>query len=406
MYGARVSDDGWMGAEAAAARLGVKPQTLYAYVSRGLVHSEPVPGTRRSRFLRADVERLAARQRGGGRARGLEVIVETELTMLDPGGRLAYRGWDVVAAVRSGATFEEIATWLWTGEREAQPCQAPAAALDAATRVTEAMGGLPVMDRVRAVVLAARGTDPLRDDRRPVAVAMAGRALVATVVDTLPLVDGALPPPPGAPVARRLWSRLTAHPPEPERVRVLEAALVLLADHELAASTLAARVTASTWADPYLVVEAGLAALGGPLHGAASRAARDVLREIDGGVSPAEAVGRRLRDRQLIPGFGHSVYRERDPRAALLLELLDDVGALSDPEIEVMGTMSERGLPFPNVDFAIASMAERHDMIEEAGEVLFATTRTVGWLAHAVEEYQHRLRFRPRAVYTGPAPSS
>ena len=95
----------WMAAEAAAARLGVKPQTLYAYVSRGLVHSEPVPGTRRSRFLRADVERLAARQRRGGRARGLEVIVETELTLLDPTGRLAYRGWDVVEAVRSGAVL-------------------------------------------------------------------------------------------------------------------------------------------------------------------------------------------------------------------------------------------------------------------------------------------------------------
>jgi citrate synthase len=391
----------WMQAEAAAARLGVQPQTLYAYVSRGLVHSEPVPGSRRSRFLRADVERLAARQRGGGRARGLEVIVETELTLLDPAGHLAYRGWDVAEAVRAGVTFEEIATWLWTGEREAIPCEAPAAARAAAERVAAAFDGGGVMDRLRAVVLAARSHDPLRDDRRPVAVAMAGRALVATIVDTLPTVDGAPDAPAGSSVARRLWPKLTAHRAEPDRVRLLEATLVLLADHELAASTLAARVTASTWADPYLVVEAGLAALGGPLHGAASRAAREVLREVEGGVAATEAIGRRLREHQLIAGFGHSVYRQGDPRAALLLELLDDVGASSDAELDLVRTMAERSLPFPNVDFAIASMAERHQMIEEAGEVIFATTRIVGWLAHAAEEYRHRLRFRPRAVYTG-----
>src|SRR4051794_15714996 len=393
-----------MTADAAAARLGVKPQTLYAYVSRGLVHSEPVPGTRRSRFLRADVERLAARQRGGGRARGLEVIVETELTLLDPAGRLAYRGWDVVDAVRSGATFEEIATWLWTGERDAIACEAPPATRAAAERVAAAFDGGGVMDRLRAVVLAARSHDPLRDDRRPVAVAMAGRALIATIVDSLPTVSGATEAPKGSSIARRLWPKLTAHPAEPERVRLLEATLVLLADHELAASTLAARVTASTWADPYLVVEAGLAALGGPLHGAASSAAREVLREVEGGVSAEEAIGRRLRDHQLIAGFGHSVYRQGDPRAALLLEMLDELGASSDAELDLVRTMAERSLPFPNVDFAIASMAERHQMIEAAGEVIFATTRVVGWLAHAAEEYRHRLRFRPRAVYTGDAP--
>jgi citrate synthase len=397
-----VREQQWMAADAAAARLGVKPQTLYAYVSRGLVHSEPVPGSRRSRFLRADVERLAARQRGGGRARGLEVIVETELTLLDPAGRLAYRGWDVEQAVRSGATFEEVATWLWTGTREAVACEAPPAALEAAGRVTAALERSPVMDQLRAVVLAARSADPLRDDRRPVAVAMAGRTLIATVVESLPVIPAADEAPPGGSVARRLWPRLTAHPADPDRVRLLEATLVLLADHELAASTLAARVTASTWADPYLVVESGLAALGGPLHGAASSAARVVLREVEGGVPASEAIGRRLREHQLIAGFGHGVYRQGDPRARLLLELLDDLGASSDAELDLVRTMEERGLPFPNVDFAIASMSERHQMIDEAGEVLFATARIVGWLAHAAEEYQHRLRFRPRAVYTGP----
>ena len=95
-----MADSTWMTSDQAARRLGVKPATLYAYVSRGLIRSERVPGQRRSRFLRADVERHAMRSRRGGRAGGLEVIVESELTLLEPGGRLFYRGWDVTEAAR------------------------------------------------------------------------------------------------------------------------------------------------------------------------------------------------------------------------------------------------------------------------------------------------------------------
>lgn len=395
-------DQDWLTSEAAAARLGVKPETLYAYVSRGAVRSERLPGTRRSRFLRADVERLAGKQRrGGGRAGALDVIVETELTLLDPAGHLHYRGWDVADAVASGATFEEVAGWLLTGERNPTPFAAPPAMAEAAHRVAGALADQPAMDRLRAVVAAARHTDPLRDDRRPVAVAAAARGLIATLVEALPVLGDA---PGGDSVADRLWPRLTREPATPERVRLLDATLVLLADHELAASTLAARVTASTWADPYLVVQAGLAALGGPLHGGASEAARQLIHEVDGGTPAAEAIGRRLRDEQLIPGFGHRIYRTHDPRAEILLGLLADSRDLP-AEDALVAVMRERGLPFPNVDFAIASLAEHHGMVPVAGEIGFAVARTAGWLAHAAEEYRHRLRFRPRGVYTGRPPS-
>ncbi|HET6953981.1 MAG TPA: citrate/2-methylcitrate synthase [Acidimicrobiales bacterium] len=402
-----MSADRWMTSEAAAARLGVKQQTLYAYVSRGLVGSEPVPGTRRSRFLRSDVERLAARQRAGGRSGGLEVVVETDLTLLDPAGALYYRGWNVEDAVAAGASFEEVAGWLWSGDRSPAPFDAPPAMLAAARRVAGALADQPLMDRMRAAIAAARHTDPLRDDRRPAAVGMTGRALIAALVAALPPAARSGTAPAGAPVARRLWSRLSPVRPRPELVRVLDAALVLLADHELAASTLAARVTASTWADPYLVVEAGLAALGGPLHGGASSGARRLIREVASGAASApEAIGNRLRDGQRIPGFGHRIYRDRDPRADVLLRALSGTGRRLDAEDAIRATMHERGLPFPNVDFAIASLAERHDMVDEAGEIIFAVARTAGWLAHAAEEYPHRLRFRPRATYTGPPPGT
>ena len=391
-------DQDWLTSEAAAARLGVKPETLYAYVSRGTVRSERVPGTRRSRFHRGDVERLAGKQRrGGGRAGALDVIVETELTFLDPAGHLRYRGWDVSDAVDRGVPFEEVAGWLWSGDRSPAVFRSPPAMADAARRVSQALADQPAMDRLRAVVAAARHTDPLRDDRRPVAVASAARALIATMVDALPLVGEA---PGGETIAERLWPRLSPQAATPERVRLLDATLVLLADHELAASTLAARVTASTWADPYLVVQAGLAALAGPLHGGASAGARRLIREVGEGTPAAEAIGRRLRDEQLIPGFGHRIYRSHDPRAEVLLGLLAASRSLPD-EDALVGVMRERGLPFANVDFALASLAERHEMVDVAGEIAFAVARTAGWLAHAVEEYRHRLRFRPRGVYIG-----
>ena len=397
--------DPWMTSEQATQRLGVKAETLYAYVSRGMVQSEPIPGTRRSRFLRADVERLAGRQRGGGgRAGGLELIIETDLTYLDPAGVLAYRGWDVADAVKT-ASFEEVAGWLWHGTRDKPTFDAPPEMLRVAQKVAKAVAGQPAMDQVRAVIAAIHGTDPFRDDRRPEAVATAGRSIIATIIETLPLLGDE--PAKDASIAARLWPRLTAYAPKPRLVKLLDAVLVLMADHELAASTLAARVAASTWADPYLVVLAGLAALGGPLHGAASREARRLLHEVyDGDVSPAEAIGGRLRDNQFIPGFGHRVYKNLDPRAEVMLDQLRAIRTVAVEE-ELLQIMRDRGLPFPNVDFAIACFAERYDMIENAGEVIFAVTRTVGWLAHAIEEYKHRLRFRSRAVYTGtPLPTS
>jgi len=186
---------------------------------------------------------------------------------------------------------------------------------------------------------------------------------------------------------------------------VLDAALVLLADHELAASTLAVRVAASTWADPYLAVEAGLSVLGGPLHGGAGEGARALLREAGpDGSEAAAAIGRRLEAGQRIPGFGHRVYERLDPRVAPLLDRLADAGDTPAAAAPVLRIVADRGLPFPNVDFAIAAVAEAYGMIAGATESVFATARIVGWLAHAIEEYEHALRYRTRAAYIGPRP--
>ncbi len=392
----------WLTSEEAADRLGVKPQTLYAYVSRGLIHSEQVPGERRSRFLAADVERHAARTRRGGRAGGLELVVETELTLLDPAGHVHYRGWDVEDAART-ATFESVASWLWTEDATPSPFEAPATDLAAVADLVDRSGTTPPVDQWRALLGRIRVLDPLRHDTRPVAVAATGRRLVATLVEALPALGR--DPGPGSSLAARLWSRLTPAPPSERRIRTVDCALVLMADHELATSTLAARIAASTWADPYLVVQAALATLGGPLHGGASEQCRTLLRDA-AERGPAEAVGRVLAEGRRVPGLGHRVYRDRDPRTDVLLESTRAAGADLAVADELRTVVARQALPFANVDFALAALGEAFDFVPSGTETLVAAARTVGWLAHAIEEYEHALRFRTRAAYIGPPPGA
>ena len=222
----------WMTTEQAAERLGVKVETLYAYASRGLLHSERVPGDRRTRYRRLDVERLASRTGKAGRAGALEIVVETELTLLDPAGALYYRGWNVADAART-AGFEEVANWLWTGSRATHPFVAPPEALAAVASIVTALRDASPLDRVRAAVLAMRRADALRDDRRPESVAAAGRSTIAGTLAALQLL-GDDPKDDQPSVAARLWPRVTSRPSTTPHLAQLETALVLLADHELA----------------------------------------------------------------------------------------------------------------------------------------------------------------------------
>jgi citrate synthase len=396
----------WLTAGEARARLGVQAQTLYAYVSRGLIRSERIPGSRSSRYARADVERLAARGRRTSGAPGPEIVVDSALTKLDPAGRLAYRGWDVTDAARS-SSYEAVADWLWAADDDAPEWVAPKDQLRVATRAQSALpADAAIPDRLRVTAAAVGAVDPLRNDRRRPQVATRGRALIATLVDSLPLVSSSGAPTGGS-IAARFWPRLSPLAATAARVEALDHAMVLLADHELAASTLAVRVAASTWADPYLLVCAGLAAAGGPLHGGASEAVRMLLREVTGGTSAAAVVGARLRDARPIPGFGHTVYEGPDPRAPALLASVRQTRpprAVMRAATEVEALVGGDGEVFPNIDYALGVFAEAHDMVPGAGEAIFVTARCAGWIAHGLEEYEHRLRYRIRAAYTGPPP--
>jgi citrate synthase len=400
-----VAADTWLTAAEATARLGVKRETLYAYVSRGLIRSERVPGSRTSRFRRSDVERMAARdpiRRGPGR---LDVIVDSALTRLEPAGRLYFRGHDVTTLARE-ETYERTANLLWTGELDGpSDWHAPVEAARVGTRAQRALPpSAGVTDRLHVIAAAVRAVDPLRDDRNRGAVIEHARQLVATLVDCLPAQQDAAPL--DSRIAARLWTKLSPDRATRARVDALDDALVLLADHELAASTLAARVAASTWADPYLVVLAGMSAAGGPLHGGASRAVRALLAELRGGVAAESAIADRLRQTNVVPGTGHVVYEGPDPRCVALLDAVERLRPPKDLR-DAMGAVlayTDRRGTHPNIDFALGAFTEYAAMVPDAGEAIYLVARSAGWIAHALEEYGHRLRFRPRAVYTGPPP--
>jgi citrate synthase len=218
----------------AARRLGVKPATLYAYVSRGVLRRRS--DGRRSTFDAAEVELLARRGRPR-RAPETELVVESGITAL-VGDRPYYRGRDVLALAGS-ARYEQVAAWLWTGEPEAltHPVQRWQVASDAAAAARDAQRGLPddllPLDRMPVIVTVLAGLDPLRFHLDPPAVIAAGQAIVAGLVEGLPVPEGGSRL--DGSIARRLWCRLTTRPPD-DLLDVLEATMVLLADHELAAS--------------------------------------------------------------------------------------------------------------------------------------------------------------------------
>ena len=391
-----------------ATRLGVKIETVYAYVSRGVLQRTLAADGRTSRFDTSEVELLARHGRprsGSARVGTVDVSLATSIAEIH-GDRLLFRGHDAVALAKS-SSFEAVAELLWTGTLPPSAIwpEPPQGARVART----ATAGLPAttspIERLAVITAALACAHPQRADLRPATVAAHGRALLATFAHLLPEVPGASPAaPPGATFARRLWPKLSALAPTPERVAAVDAALVLLSDHELATSTLAARVAASTRADPFAVVLAGLGAVSGPLHGKAALAVHGMFLQAAAS-SPELAFAQTLDESRVIYGFGHPVYRGVDPRAGHLLGALAPLVRREERRLldAVLGVARSHGAAEPNVDFALGAMALVLKMPMGATEAIFATARTAGWLAHALEEYgEAPLRFRARAVYIGP----
>lgn len=435
-----------LSSEEAARRLGVKVPTLYAYVSRGLVASHPAPGGRRSLFDVEDIERLARRAQGGRTVEARLATVTTSITRLGEGGPV-YRGTPAVELAAT-STFEAVAERLWGVDepgRDGHP-SAPGAGWEA--HPLDPPSGMAPTDLLRWAVVVAAPLEGLRSDLRPPTVVRTARRLIATMAEVLARAAGNpdgtaarpmagspsradvdhtrhgdraattdpasatarptdFPPTPSASVAAALTAAL-APDPTPELARAVDTALVLLADHELATSTMAVRVAASTRADPGNALLAGLGTMAGPLHGGASGQVHALLDDA-GHRGAAAALDDVLRWQRLVPGFGHAVYTEADPRFGVLLAHALSVASPAQAQAvrAVLDLGADHGLPPPNVDLALGALTWVAGMAPEAGGVVFTVARMAGWIAHYLEELRERpLRFRARAVYASDEPAS
>jgi citrate synthase len=379
----------WIPATEAQRRLSVRPQTLYAYVSRGRVQMRPDPDDpRRSLYRAADVDALAARK---ARSRKLsdvaagaiawgEPVLPSAITTVST-GRLYYRGEDATRLAET-LSLEAVA------ERLRGDLDGPVAPGDRPSPPEAA-------DLRRRLYLAlaertARSTPLLGSGASSIAAEAAG--VLQAMADA---VCGTTAP---GPIHARL-ARAWGCDPEGPGADLIRRMLVLVADHELNASTFAARVAASTGASLAAAVLAGLATLSGPRHGGASAAVRRLAEEADarGAVEAARA---RLVEGRHLPGFGHPLYPDGDIRAKALLARFETPAkwqALQTAAQELTGAQ-------PNIDFALVAACDAFDLPEDAPFAVFAVARSAGWIAHAIEQSRGGL-IRPRARYVGPPPS-
>jgi citrate synthase len=374
----------WLTAGEALAALGVRQQTLYANVSRGRIQAKPDPkDPRRSLYDSSDVKRLAGRH--GGRRSAAAVAAETigwgepvlsSSVSTVAVGRLFYRGRDAVEFAES-ATLEEVAGLLW--EVEKVRFDARKAGADPASPLRTAL-----------TVLSQRAAfDPPSRGRARTVLAEEAADLVGAIASAM------LGPSAGtrAPLHRRMAQAWRAHRAED----VIRRALVVLADHELNASTFATRVAVSTGASLSAGLLAGLATLSGPLHGGAVASARALIAAA-GRDDPTAAARAWLAQGQPLPAFGHPLYPNGDPRAAALLACFTPRPLFIETRAAVEALTGEA----PNVDFALAALADAFDLPEAAPFTLFAISRSVGWIAHAIEQATSGALIRPRARYVGP----
>jgi citrate synthase len=417
----REPDSEFLSAREAAEMLGVKLPTVYAYTSRGLIQSVPGGKGRARRYRRRDLERLCARRdaRAGhgpvaaAALRQGEPVMDSSITMISIEQGPVYRGRSAIELAREGRTFEWVAEGLWSGdwhERAAPDGWQPAGlGLDLnglLSVLPDRIGPLPALSLVTPLLAAH---DPGRFSWHPEAVLARVRLLLRRSAATLALCREGVDPKDavvaslaapslaaaiGAAFSRNLRS---------DELTVLDQALVLAADHELNASTFAARVAASTGADVYGCISAALAALSGPRHGGAADRVDALLLEAGPAERVEEVVHGRQRRGEVIEGFAHPIYAPHsDPRGTRLMDLASQLRGES-PEVQsviaLVDAMQQGGFGGPSIDVGLVAVARALELPVGSATGLFALGRTAGWVAHSLEQYEAGFLVRPRARY-------
>jgi citrate synthase len=409
----------WIAAGDASRLLGVSRATLYAYVSRGFIRSQATPGASRERlYSHDDVERLRRRteeRRAPDKAAAHALqwgmpVLESSIALID-GRRLYYRGLDAADLARS-RSLEEVAALIWSGRLDAS---LPHVSIPRTTSMVRS--NAPFVARAQSMLAAAAVDDPLAMDLRPANVAATGSKILRLLAMTATGTSRINAPRLRSGQASRLRSGQASVDAALARewgvgakgAEVIRAALVLCADHELNVSSFTARCVASAGSHPYAAVIAGLAALEGPKHGGASARVEAMLESMRRARPLRAAVNARLRRGESIDGFGHPLYRDGDPRARLLLEMLGERYASSAEYrfiVDFVRSATSATGEQPNLDFSLASVARLLKLPAGAPLMLFAIGRSVGWIGHVIEQYATNQLIRPRAKYVGVSPTS
>jgi len=395
------SDDTlYLSARDAATELAVSPATLYAYVSRGLIRSEPGENPRSRRYRAEDVRGLKSRRAPMLEGQGLKAadlpVLDSAISTITEDGSI-YRGVYAVALSQT-ATFEQAATLLWDSKSSDPFAKTNLPVVSPAMRkILEATRDAPPIDRAVAVLALAASADPrafnsVAEGRAAIGARIL-RLVIASMIGTEPSAD--------------LLHKQIAHawaPRNRSAEDLIRRVLVLLADHELNASTFTVRCAVSTGISLYDAVIAGLVALKGPRHGGAGPLASKLVDTLlEGDI--AAIVRERVALGERFAGFGHMVYREGDPRGDSLFRALVKTGIDKRLAVEIPQAVKEATGTFANCDYALAVMRRALDMPVGSETTLFAMARVAGWVAHASEQLETRRLIRPRARYTGPSPS-
>lgn len=370
---------------------------------------------------------MAETQQAPVKSRGLEGVIalDTELSFIDgAAGELIYCGYDILDLAHN-TTFEEVAYLLWNGELPNQ------SQLDELNRELQANRAVPEqiidllknntprdtdpMAVLRTAISALAGFDPEADDmsheanyRKSLRLTAQAPTIVAAF-DRIRKGKEPIEPSGKGSLSYDFLYMLNGEFPGERAEEIMDAALVLHAEHGLNASTFTARVIGSTLSDIYSAITGAIGALKGPLHGGANAAVMGTLLEIDStGVDPREYVAEKLANKERIMGMGHRVYKTIDPRATILGGMLEGLsrekGEMKWYEMSLAiqeVVKEEKGLN-PNVDFFSASVYYLLGIERDLYTPIFAISRMSGWTAHLLEQWSDNRLIRPRAEYTGP----
>lgn len=400
----------YLSADEAAQALDVSLTTLYAYVSRGMIRSESGgAGKRERRYNREDIERLLARKTMRKQpAKAVEEalhwgppILESALSLITDGG-LYYRGMDATH-LATEHSVEEVAELLWRGDfpDTLDPQWTDQLHLsDATTAILHLVADLEGIHRFQTILPVMAARDQAAYDLRPIPTRIAGirilrtLAMIAADRNASDMGIGAM--------LQRAWSPRTAKARD-----LYSAALILCADHELNISAFTARCVASAGSPLHAAVIAGISAMQGHKHGGYTRRTEALLQEIGRPAQASKIISDRLSRGEPIPGFGHKLYPDGDPRGRTLLDLITQIRPKS-PVIsfanDVTAAVADLLGEHPTIDFGLVILARALDLPSERALTLFTLGRTIGWIGHAREEYAANRLIRPRATYIGPLP--